>query len=87
MIHELKKTSSEFHSVSYNSHSLILGAVIFVRWLLKRIRSIVSSQLSWQRDEHFSQRRMNVEEESSVDVPTAHFSEMSFIPAKNLSTS
>jgi hypothetical protein len=70
----------QFRFSSHKSHSFVFRSVILVRRFLERISSIVSCQLPRQSNQHFPQWRMNVEEECSVDIPTAHLPEVSFIP-------
>ena len=55
--------------------------MVEVSWFFKGKGTIVPCEVSYPTDDHFSQRWMNIKEKCSVDVPTSHFSEMSFIPA------
>lgn len=64
-----------------DAHSLIGSAVVFVAWPLERIRAIVARECSRQANQHLSQRRMDIEEERAVDVPTAHLAKVCLVPA------
>ena len=55
--------------------------VVEISRLFKWKRSVVSGQISDGSDDHFSERRMDVEEEGPVDVPAPHLAEVGLVPA------
>ena len=65
---------------SYDSHPEVVVIEVRITGLLERMRGVVSGEISHAADEHFAQGRMDVEEERSIDVPSAHLAKVSLVP-------